>query len=320
MRSPSLAVLALLSAGALAARQAPSAIPLHNHWAIQSSASVRAAGEAISTPGFEARGWHATTVPSTVVSALARLKVYPDPYFGMNLRSIPGAAYPISQNFSNIPIPPDSPFRHSWWYRTEFQLPADYKAKTIWLHFGGINYRANVWLNGRQVANTEKMAGAWRLFDFNVTQMAQPGQANALAVEVFPPGPDDLAITFVDWNPQPPDKEMGLWREVTVSATGPVAIRFPQVITKLAGDAAALTVSAELHNGSGAAVQGTLKGKIEGLEFSRPVRLAAGESHVATFPPLKLDKPRLWWPAQVGAQNLYPLELQFDAEIGRAHV
>jgi exo-1,4-beta-D-glucosaminidase len=144
--------------------------------------------------------------------------------------------------------------------------------------------------------------------------MAQPGQANALAVEVFPPGPDDLAITFVDWNPQPPDKEMGLWRAVTVSATGPVAIRFPQVITKLAGDAAALTVSAELHNGSGAAVQGTLKGKIEGLEFSQPVRLAAGESRVATFPPLKLDKPRLWWPAQVGAQNLYPLELQFDAD------
>ena len=73
-----------------------------------------------------------------------------------------------------------------------------------------------------------------------------PGAVNALAVEVDAPLPDDLSITFVDWNPQPPDKSMGLWRDVHLDATGPVAIRFPQVITHLpAADKAELTVSAD---------------------------------------------------------------------------
>jgi exo-1,4-beta-D-glucosaminidase len=295
----------------LAATVAAQPLLLRDNWTIQSSAGLRAGGDVVSRPGFGTRGWYRTTVPSTVLSALARLDVYADPYTGTNLRSIPGATYPIGENFSNIPMPPESPFRGSWWYRTEFQVPAAYKGKTIWLHFGGINYRANIWLNGRQIADAQKVAGAWRLFDFDVTRIAEPGRANALAVEVFPPEADDLAITFVDWNPLPPDKDMGLWREVSVSATGPVALRFPQVVSKLGGDSAALTVSVELHNASNRGVQGTLKGKIESVDFSQPVRLAGGETRVAAGE-VKLANPRLWWPAQVGPQNLYPLELRFE--------
>ncbi len=297
-------------------------IVLRENWAIQSSSNVRGSGASISTPGYSTRGWYPTTAPNTVISALVANDVYPDPYTGMNLRDIPGTTYPVSHNFSNLPTPPDSPFRNSWWYRTEFKLPADYKGKTAWLRFDGINFRANVWLNGKQVAASEKMAGAWRLFDFNVTAAAEPGQTNALAVEVFPPQPDDLAITFVDWNPLPADRGMGIWRDVRISATGPVAVRFPQVITRMnlpSTDSASLTVTAELHNATARPVNGTLKGRIEGAEFSQPVRLAANESRVVTFSPdafgeLRIRNPRLWWPAQVGEQNLYPLHLDFVAD------
>jgi exo-1,4-beta-D-glucosaminidase len=304
--------LSVLLLAPLAFAQAP--LELRDGWAIQSSAFVRETGDALSAAGYKTRGWYPATVPSTVLNALVENRVYPDPYSGMNLRAISGASYPIAANFSNIEMPPDSPFRNSWWYRTEFQVPEDYRGKTVWLRFAGINFRASVWMNGKRVASADRMAGAWRTFEYDVTQAAAPGRANALAVEVFPPQPGDLAITFVDWNPMPPDKVMGIWRGVTLAATGPVAIRFPNVVSKLSGDRANLSVTAEVVNSSAQPVNGTLKGQIENLQFSEPVRLAANETRVVRFAPRALANPRLWWPAQVGEQNLYPLDLQFEID------
>ena len=228
-----LGCLVCLASGILAAPEgSPShGMLLRENWFIQSSADAAGEGAAISKVGFPTSGWYPAVLPSTVLSALVEDKVYPDPYSGVNLRSIPGTSYPVFEDFSNIMMPPASPFRHSWWYRTEFKLPADYKGKVIWLGFDGINYRANVWMNGVQVASSEKLVGTWRLFEFDVTAAAKPGEGNALAVEVFPPQPNDLAITLVDWAPMPPDKEMGIWRDVHVFATGPVALRSPAVMS-----------------------------------------------------------------------------------------
>jgi exo-1,4-beta-D-glucosaminidase len=147
---------------------------LRENWFIQSSAEVHADGSAISKPGFSADNWYPATLPTTVLSALVKDQVYPDPYTGMNLRTIPGTTYPIFEDFSNVLMPPASPFRPSWWYRTEFNLPVEYKGKTIWLGFDGINYRANVWMNGVQVANSEDLAGTWRLFPSTSLQRRRP--------------------------------------------------------------------------------------------------------------------------------------------------
>src|ERR1700752_3240698 len=104
---------------------------------------------------------------------------------------------------------PDSPFNVPWWYRTEFDVPAQYQGKTIWLAFRGINYRANIWVNGKKLAGSGEIAGAFRRYEFDVTSFVKPGANNAVAVEVSAPHAGDLAITFVDWNPSPPDKDMG---------------------------------------------------------------------------------------------------------------
>ncbi len=294
---------------------------LSKNWFIQSSSNVHADGAAISTAGFPAKDWYPATLPSTVLSALVGDKVYPDPYTGMNLRSIPGTTYPIFDDFSNIMMPPDSPFRQAWWYRTEFQLPPDYSGKKIWLGFDGVNYRANVWMNGVQIASSEKLAGMWRLFEFDVTAAAKPGQINSLAVQVFPPQPRDLAITLVDWAPMPPDKEMGIWRDVHLRATGPIILRYPAELTKLnlpSTDKAMLTVRVELTNSADHTVEGILRGHIESIAFEQPVHLGVGETQVVRFTPekfqqLNLTNPRVWWPVQVGKQELYPLELTVEA-------
>ncbi len=217
-------LLALVTSALEAAPAEANELLLREGWTIQSSAEVHETGAAISMPGFKTHDWYRATVPTTVFSALVQEHCYPDPYVGMNLRTAPGTTYPIYGNFTDYPTPPGSPFRHSWWYRTEFQLPAEFRGKTLWLGFDGVTYRANVWMNGRQIASADKLAGTWRRFEFDITAAARPGEINSLAVEVFPPQPDDLAITLVDWAPMPPDKEMGLWGDVHIAATGPVAL------------------------------------------------------------------------------------------------
>src|ERR1700730_10928683 len=230
-----------------------SALSLKEGGSLQSSGKVDARGEAVSTPAFQPTDWYTVSVPTTVVAALVEHKVYPDPGFGMNLRSFPGVTYPVGANFSNVAMQQDSPFIVPWWYRKEFVLPASFKGKSIWLKFGGINYRANIWLNGKQIAKSDDVAGAWRTYEFNVTAEAQAGKENVLAVQVYSPTETDLAITFVDWNPAPPDKNMGLWREVYLTASGPVALRYPTVVSKLnipTNDIAQLTVTAQVKNGT----------------------------------------------------------------------
>jgi exo-1,4-beta-D-glucosaminidase len=297
-----------------------SRVMLREGWELQTSAKVDAKGEVISTPAFAAKGWHSATVPSTVVAALVKDKTLPDPFPEMTLRSFPGVTYPIGANFSNIAMATDSPYAVAWWYRKAFTVPAAYKGKTIWLKFNGINYRANIFLNGKQIAKSDDVAGAWRTYEFNITDSARPGSENVLAVQAWAPTDHDLAITFVDWNPAPPDKNMGLWREVYVTASGPVALRYPTVVSKLnppANDRAELTVTAQLKNGTNQPIKGKLKGQIENVFFEQDVDLAPNEAKDVTFTPDKFSQlvfanPRLWWPAQMGKPNLYSLLMGFE--------
>jgi exo-1,4-beta-D-glucosaminidase len=321
---PGLAQANLFAQETAAAPEKPAGeekLTLREGWGLQTSSKVEAKGEVISTPGFAPKGWHEVNVPSTVVAALVKDKTLPDPFPGMNLRSFAGVTYPIGGNFSNLAMEPDSPYAVSWWYRKAFQIPASYKGKTIWLNFRGINYRANLWLNGKQIATSDNVAGAWRTYEFNITAAAKLGAENVLAVQIWAPTEHDLAITFVDWNPAPPDKNMGLFREVYLSASGPVALRYPTVVSKLnppANDSAQLTVTSQVKNGTDQPVKGKIRGRIENVSFEQDVELGPNEAKDVTFsseqfPQLIFSHPRLWWPAQMGEPNLYTLRLDFEA-------
>ena len=300
------------------ARAASAGLTLGAGWELQSSAKIDVPAEVLSTAGYAPKGWHQVTVPATVVAALVKDGTYPDPFVGMNLREIPGTSYKIGTNFSNFAMPKESPFAVSWWYRKAVAIPAAWRGKTLWLKFAGINYRANVWLNGRQIASSKEIAGAWRSYVLNVTAAAKPGATNVLAVEVFAQTENDLGINFVDWNPTPPDKNLGLWRGVEMVATGPVALSHPAVFTRLdspKNDRAHLTVTAALENASAAPVTAKLIGRIDKLRFEQEVTLAAGERKDVSFTPdkfpaLVLDHPKLWWPAQMGTPALQQLALE----------
>jgi exo-1,4-beta-D-glucosaminidase len=212
------------------------AVSLNEGWQIQSSCEVKAGGEQVSQPGFATSGWHNTTVPNTVVGSLVDDKTYPDPAYGTNLKQFPGMNYSDKNLFANQDMPEGSPFKCSWWWRLKFTLLSLQQPRVgdhYWLHFPGINYRANVWLNGKKIADAKDVAGTFRIFEFDVTAALNPSGANAVALEIFAPEKNDLGITWVDWNPTPADKDMGIWKEVTLTSNGPVAIRNVFVTSKL---------------------------------------------------------------------------------------
>jgi len=296
---------------------------LHDGWRIQSACKADADPAKISMPGYPVTPWLKAVVPTTVLAAQVAAGVFPDPYFGTNLRQIPGTSYPIGELFANLPMASDSPYRCGWWYRTEFKTPAKTdKDGKVWLHFGGINYRADIWVNGHQVADKSAVAGAYRTYDFDVTQYVSHSSDNALAVETFAPTEKDLGINWVDWNPAPPDKDMGLWGAVDLETTGAVTVRSPMVATHFEDDSlnvADLTVYAELHNASASSVKGVVSGTAAGVKFEQTVELGPNESRSVAFSPeqfaqLRVRDPKVWWPWQMGDPHLERVTVSFSAE------
>jgi exo-1,4-beta-D-glucosaminidase len=287
------------------------------NWAIQSSASVAQTGDVISLPGYDAHTWYPASVPTTVLNAQVSDGILPDPAYDINMQSLPGALYDPTTNFIEYPQPPDNPYLVSWWYRTEVSLPRQLAGERLWLNFDSINYRANIWLNGKLIADSSTVAGMYRGFEFDVSGFVAPG-VNALAVEVIPPLYTDLTLNFVDWNPMPPDNDMGIVQSAYLLSSGPVSLRNPQVVSTLNAtlDQAQFTLYADLTNDTGAVVNGTLSGTVGDISFSTDVQLATNTTTRISltpqeFPQLAMANPQLWWTADLGAQPLYQMQMQF---------
>jgi len=266
---------------------------------IQAFSEVNRAPERISTPGFDTSRWYPTAVPSTVLAALVENGVYENPYFGMNLSEITSETY-----------------ENPWWYRTEFQLSQKEAAGTVLLELDGINYSADIWLNGRRIAPASEVTGTFRRFQFDISKFVSEG-ANALALEIIPPKPGDFSTGFVDWNPPTPDRNMGIFRSVRLRFCREISIERPFVQTKLnleTLDEATLTVTAELVNHGQHSISGILEGEIESLRFSETIDIEPQGRKTVEFTDLKMKNPKIWWPYQLGRPNLYDLNLKFTAD------
>jgi exo-1,4-beta-D-glucosaminidase len=292
-------------------------MPLATGWKLQSACVANSPGQLISSESFRPEGWIDTSVPATVLAAQVNDGIFPEPFFGMNLRKIPGTDYPIGKIFGYFPMSASSPYRCSWWYRTTFTSnarPGEYTS----LHFDGINYRANIWLNGQKIAGQDKVAGAFRSYDFDISKLVKPGAENVLAVEVFAQTENDLGIDFLDWNPAPADKNLGLWRGVSLMTSGPVTIANLAVATHFLKEdlsLAELRIVTDLINHANHSVTATITAGLRGTQLKQQVELAAGETRAVhfdpeAFPQLRLNNPKLWWPYQYGDPHLEQLEMR----------
>ena len=160
---------------ALAANSSlPQPVTIDAGWQLQDATKVQEAGGAVATEKYKPQGWHAATVPGTVLTSLVNTGVYPEPLYGENNRP------------DKIP---DSLSRAPYWYRTVFKIPKAYAGRQVWLNFDGINFSAQVWVNGRQVG---AMKGAFSRGIFDISQDVKAGKKAVLAVLVSPqPHPGD---------------------------------------------------------------------------------------------------------------------------------
>ena len=271
-------------------------IKLTDGWKVQSSDKTNSTGDILSTSAAQIDGWLPTTVPSTLMGVLTANGQEPEALTAADYQRIDRKQ-----------------FETSWWYRTTFRLPESKKGEHVILSFDGISYRANVWLNGRKIADKNDMFGPFRQFSIDITKERR--QDNILAVEVFRAQPGEPNIGFVDWNPRPADESMGIFREVTVKTCRSVALTHSSVRSRVNAqtlDEAWLTIATELKNYSDKTVKGVVRGTIDDQTFEQPVTLSAGERRLFTLPSeVYVAHPRLWWCHNMGRPELYDLHLEF---------
>ncbi len=304
-------------------------IELADGWTLTEADEATADAERISAAGYDTTDWTPVArMPGTVLQILQDAGVYPDLYYGTNLRT---------------EVPQDL-YKKDWWYRTTFTAPPG--RQTYLLDLPGINYRAEVWLNGHRVADRRRIVGMYVNHELDVTPWIAAGESNTLAVRVTPEQAIqdvdgvELADSWYDWinwrylgyqHPGGnggvsfvPDRNAGVWKPVQLSAFGPVGIGPAAVNTELplpATDSARLTVYASLRNYTGALVRGVLTATIsragkESIRISQPVAMQPGEDREVVLSPdefeqLRLSRPDLWWPYTMGSPDLYELRLDF---------
>ncbi len=274
---------------------------LDTGWKMISSGELRGlGGDKISLTTFDDKEWHQATVPGTVMGSLASYKVIDDPYFGINMQKIDTGQ-----------------FQQPWWFRTTLNLTGQDMNRKVSLRFNGINYRADLWVNGKKVAGKDIFAGAFNMFTFNIDDYKQPGD-NVIALEIWQYADGEYSIGFVDWNPLPVDRNMGIFREVFLEINDGIKIRSPFVYSRLnkTDGSADLFIQAELNNSTDKPVKGTMVINYELGEVKKEISVSPGENlscrfDPADFPQLNVKGAELWYPNGMGKPKLYNIKAEF---------
>ena len=323
-------------------------------WRMKRADEVDLPAEQLSTEACSAAGWMPAVVPGTVLHSLVHNGVYPEPYYGLNNKLESGLIpdiYHAGRDF------------YTYWFRTEFRVDdtPERDAPKFWLQVDGINYRAEIWLNGKMAGHSD---GMFLQQVIDVTELIRRKDTNILAVKVLPVdrpgtirpkgggklmsasgefqnggngeiGRNVSQLMTVGWDfyylDGIRDRNTGLWRNLSLFTTGRLRLQHPFVQSALSHpdyDTAAETVSVEVHcpdylpQNRTRRVRVTGEIRSEGIRFEKEIDLYRGEVQQVRFTPedfpqLVLRQPRLWWPRNKGAQELYDLtlKLEFDGRV-----
>jgi hypothetical protein len=292
------------------------------NWRLQRASLVPGGGGQLSMPGFAGKDWMVATVPGTVLTSYLNDGAIANPDFG-------DYQYAISDSF----------FCADFWYRNEFTIPPTREAgRHTWLNFDGVNWKAEIYLNGYEVGRID---GGFMRGRFDVTALVHPGATNVLAVRVIQPAnpgstkdkagptvnggalgrdnPTYHASAGWDWISTIRGRNSGIWSNVSLSTSGAVTIEDPLVTSTLPlpdTSHADVAIQAAVHNQSPNPVAGTLRARFGGVTVEAQVKLDPSatktiELDPSTYAALRISNPKLWWPVGYGEPNLYNVELSF---------
>jgi hypothetical protein len=301
-------------------------------WKLQEDPKVSKTGEEISVAAYTPTSWYEAVVPGTVLQTLEARGIHKDIYLGKNILKI--------EDIANT--------KKKWWYRSTFKVPENYKDKKVWLCIDGINWLADFYVNGTKIGN---IRGAFKRAKFDITSIAKIGEDNFLAVQITPPNnpgpyhektlskcgqnggplgednPTFHASVGWDWIPTIPDRNIGIWQEVYLEATGNLQVRFPYMKTDLplpSVSTADLTFNCQVINATKESITGKLKGVITpgDISFTKDISVKASETLSVTITPsdvaaFKLQNPKLWWPNGYGDPHLYSCKVEVEDGSGK---
>lgn len=312
----------LLGIVASSFRGEASELELSTNWKMASMEQVNALGEEISNPNYLLNGWQAAIIPGTVLTNLLEQGEVPDPFYGMNNEKIKDI-YETGRD------------HYTYWFANDFskKLKGD---EQVWLHFRGVNYSCDVFLNGRRV-NDERHYGMFLRQTYNITKLLATDGNNRLAVIVYPVDPvgnpnggqggdgeiaRNVSHQYVagwDWIQPVRDRNTGIWDKVTLETTKLVNLQNPHIVTHVPGirfpgkmqAPAHIETSAELVNPTYKTVSGKLVAELDGIKVEQAVSLPANSTQLVKLPELLVENPKLWWPNGYGDQNRYSLSMKF---------
>jgi len=306
----------------------PAKILLHDNWKAKRASDVIQDGTEITAAPYKPVGWIDAIVPGTVLTTLLHNNQIPDPFFGMNNNLIPDV-FDTGRDY------------YTYWFYNEFETPEVKEGEEVWLNFRGINYFADIFLNGKRI-NTKTHQGMYLREKYLITPYLNKGKPNKLAVWVAPPDPVGNAYTGQggdgtigrnvtmqctagwDWICPVRDRNTGIWDQVSLEITGAVDIRNPYIETRVPGirvpgkkqDPVFIKPAVDLKNTSGNIVQGTCTIEIEGRKGFIKVSLNPLEEKTIQLPEIKIENPLLWWPNGMGDQPLYDVKIVFISQNG----
>lgn len=285
------------------------------NWKLCRASAVTAGGETISTEHFDTSGWIPATVPGTVLTSYMNVGAVPNPNYADNLLM-------ISESY----------FHENFWYRNEFEIPQAYAGKNVCLNFDGINWKAEIYLNGKKL---DAISGAFVRGKFPIGHLIKKGK-NTLAVEIIrnahygavkekcekntdfnggilgADNPTFHATIGWDWISTVRGRNMGIWNNVFLSASGKITVQDPLIVSKLAlpDTLATLTPSAVVINHAAETVKGKLSGFVGEIRFEKEIELLPNSKQQIDFLPeefgqLKNRQLKLWWPNGYGTPYLY---------------
>jgi len=298
---------------------------VNSGWYARRANEVKMDGNRLSASPFHPEGWMKARVPGTVLTTMLDNHLFPSPEFSLNNNLIPDI-YDAGNDF------------YTFWFIRPFRTAPVPQGRQVWLNFRGINYKADIFLNGKRV-NTSTHEGMFLRKSFDITPYLREDSVNLLAVIVYPPdypgnanggqGGDgriakNVTMQFTpgwDWIQPVRDRNTGIWDEVSITVTGAVKVRNPYLVTKVPGvrqpdgnqKDAFLDATVEVENTSPVEQKGTLVCETEGNRLAVPLTLAPKESRLVPFKEITLKNPRLWWPNGIGEQALHPMKIYFEA-------
>jgi exo-1,4-beta-D-glucosaminidase len=312
-------------------------------WQIIKNSNEFLNGKIVSDPDFSSKDAMEAIVPGTVLNTLVHNAVYPEPYYGLNnaneKKLIPDLK-DAGQDF------------YTYWFRSEFELSPAFQGKQVMMRFDGINYRAEIWLNGQKIGS---MAGMFNRGIYNITQAAKFKGKNALAVLVKPVdvpggfrnkfkqaravgenknggdgkiGKNVTMLMSVGWDftfsDGIRDRNTGIWKDVVIYAVDAIELRDPFVKSDLSMPdmkSCQQDITVEAINQTDMPQTGVIKAVIDGMDVAieKKVELAPNEIKKVHFSPeeykeLRYKNPKLWWPINKGPQNLYELRLTVEKD------